>query len=249
MNRYDLYRACVQDAPATVRFLQAAHGRTPRTLREDFSGPAGLAAEWASSHPRHRAVAIDIDPEPLAHAPAAPRLTKVVADATTARRKADVIALFNFAACEIHQRTLLLAYFKRLRASLNPCGIVGLDIYGGTNAFTPGSLTTFARIPGSKSRIKYTWQQRHADAASAMVENHLHFAIGKQTWPSAFVYKWRLWSIPELRDTLTEAGFTAIEVYDRLGDALDHRARLRLRPVSPENPLDDDYVAYLVARK
>lgn len=231
------------------RFLASAHGYNPRSLREDFAGPAGLSAEWVGQSPRHKAVAIDIDPEPLGHAPSAARLTKKVADATRAIVKADVIALFNFAACEIHDRAALVAYFRSLRRSLNARGIAALDIYGGANAYIPGSLTTHARVPGTKQRIKYTWQQVQADPATGMVENRLHFAIGARKWPSAFVYNWRLWSIPELKDAFREAGFAKVDVYDRLGDAIDHKGNLRLRPVSPETPLDEDYVVYLVARK
>ncbi|MBY0308103.1 MAG: hypothetical protein K2Q09_05115, partial [Phycisphaerales bacterium] len=97
-------------------------------------------------------------------------------------------------------------------------------------------------------RITYTWQQVAADPATGIVENRLHFAIGPRKWSSAFVYRWRLWSITELKDALTEAGFAAVEVYDRLGDAVDQHGNLRLKPVSPDNPLDEDYVVYLVAR-
>jgi len=233
------------------RFLAAAHGGKPRSLREDFAGPAGLAAEWASQSAAHSALAVDIDPEPLAHAPGAERLRKKVADATRCRARADVIALFNFAVGELHDRAKLAAYFKVLRGSLNPRGIAALDIYGGTNAFTPGSLSTFARIPGSTKKVRYTWQQVAADPDSGMVENHLHFAVGRKQWRSAFVYRWRLWSIPELRDALLEAGFAKVETHDRLGDAVDQHGNLRIRPVSPAQgrPLDDDYVVYLVARK
>lgn len=233
------------------RFLDAAHGRRPRSLREDFAGPAGLAAEWAGQSPAHTSLAVDIDPEPLAHAPAAPRLKKKVTSALRCRQRADVIALFNFAAGEIHDRRKLVAYFKVLRASLNKGGIAALDIYGGANAFTPGSLKTFARIPGSKQRVRYTWQQVAADPDSGMVENHLHFSIGRKTWASAFIYNWRLWTVPELRDALRDAGFAKVETYDRLGDAVDQHGNLRIRPVSPAEgrPLEHDFVVYLIARK
>lgn len=233
------------------RFLHAAHGKKPLSLREDFAGPAGLAAEWAGQSPAHTALAVDIDREPLSHAPASARLKKKVADALRCRDRADIIALFNFAAGEIHDRRRLVAYFKVLRASLKKGGIAALDIYGGSNAFAPGSLSTFARIPGGRQRVRYTWQQVAADPDTGMVENHLHFSIGRQKWPSAFIYKWRLWSIPELRDALLEAGFSTVETYDRLGDAVDQHGNLRIRPVSPEKgrPLDDDFVVYLIARK
>lgn len=247
MNRFDLYRWCVQDAPRMARFLTAVHGRAPRALREDFSGPAGLCAAWVELSDRHTAVAVDRDTEPLRHAQKHARITLRRADVRRARDKADVIALLNFAVCELHDRATLLSYFRRLRASLRPRGLAVMDIYGGRHAFTPGRARTFARTPDGQ-RIGYTWEQRTADPASGMVVNAVHFQLGKQVWKDAFVYHWRLWSIAELREALAEAGFKRIDLYDRLGSAIDGRGSLIVKPLCPGDDLDDDYVVYLAAR-
>jgi hypothetical protein len=77
----------------------------------------------------------------------------------------------------------------------------------------------------------------------------MHFALpGGGELRDAFVYDWRLWSIPELRDAMAEAGFASTEVHDRLGDAIDGDGNLMVRPVRGEE-LDDTFVVYIVARK
>jgi hypothetical protein len=183
MNRFDLYRWCVQDAPRMARFLTAVHGPrpAPRRLREDFAGPAGLSAAWVHLSPSHRAVAVDRDPEPLRHAEKHERVTLRRADVRRARDKADVIALLNFGVCELHDRKTLVAYFRHLRTRLLNRGVVVLDIYGGRNAFTPGQTRTFARTPDGR-RIGYTWQQRTADPVSGMVVNAIHLKLGARVW-------------------------------------------------------------------
>jgi hypothetical protein len=64
----------------------------------------------------------------------------------------------------------------------------------------------------------------------------------------AFVYRWRLWSIAEMRDAMVEAGFASTEVHDRLGGAVDASGELYARPLGPTDELDDDFVVYVVAR-
>ena len=51
--------------------------------------------------------------------------------------------------------------------------------------------------------------------------NALHFRVERggeivQEITDAFVYSWRLWSVPEIRDALDEAGFARTEVYSEL---------------------------------
>lgn len=282
LSRYDLYRACVQDGGRMVRFLKAVHaagagaesargrgqkgGQAARVLRDDFAGPAGLACAWASESAEHVGIGVDVDAEPLEHAPVtgeiARRVRLVKGDVTTCQEKADVIAAMNFAMCELHTRMEALAYLRGVLASLESGGIFACDLYGGVHAWTPGALVTFAKGPvgpkGEKvGRIEYHWQQKHADAVSGMVENHLHFKISavaakklgvQATWGSAFVYRWRLWSIAELRDLMLEAGFAKVEVYGQMGEAVDDAGGLHVRPVEAGEELEEDYVVYVVGR-
>ncbi len=61
----------------------------------------------------------------------------------------------------------------------------------------------------------------------------------------AFTYHWRLWSIPELRDAMRDAGFRGIDVYTRLADAVDHEGGVYVRPAES---VDASWVVYVVAR-
>jgi SAM-dependent methyltransferase len=263
----------VQNATAGVELLHAIHGRSPARLGEDFCGTAAISRAWVARSARHRAVALDLDPVPLAfaadraaaaaHPP--PRLALVRGDArrTPLSRlggpaSLDCLFVGNFSIGEIHARPALVAYLKRCRRRLGPRGVFVCDTYGGPTAFSAGSLQR--TLPGPPSipgaTVRYTWQQRLADPLTARVENALHFRVlrGRDVLhelTDAFVYRWRLWSIPELRDALAEAGFSHTDVYDQLPDAKDAQGRYHLKPLASGDDLgerDQGYVVCIAAR-
>jgi SAM-dependent methyltransferase len=249
--RHALYEHCVTDPPRLCRFIDAVHPRRPLVLREDFCGSGALARAWAARSPRHRAVAVDSDARVLQFPASAPRVTPRPIDVRDARDRADVIAATNFPIGYFHRRGDLLDYLRRARAALRPGGIFLCDTYGGPDALRPLRLTARLRGP-SGERIEHTWEQRSADPITARVVDALHFRVslpGRRpvVLRDAFVYHWRLWTIPELRDALEEAGFRRIEVHARLGHAVDSRGRLRVRPVRDPAELDENYVVYIVA--
>lgn len=261
MNRYDLYELCVQNAPAMVRFLVAAHGGKPRVLREDFSGGAGLCRAWvtapreADAPPQRTAIAVDIDPVPLKRVAKVRGITARVADARKVDDRADVIAALNFPLGYWHTRDALVAYLRLCRRRLKARGVLVGDLYGGADAFCPLTISRGFRGPLGE-RVSYTWEQEEADPATGLVRNALHFKVapprgkaGKtRALPRAFTYHWRLWSIPEFTDAARDAGFASAEVYDQDAGAMDGEGRLHIRPVEGSE-LDDNYVVYVVARR
>ena len=75
-------------------------------------------------------------------------------------------------------------------------------------------------------------------------------ASGKaKRYPDAFVYHWRIWSIPEVRDAMMDAGFRAVDVYARMGDAIDSDGNLYVSPIQSGDELDENYVVYVVGRR
>ncbi len=253
LDKYALYERCVTDPARLIPFLDAVHGGGPATLREDFSGPAPLARAWAARSGRHSAVAVDNDPDPLAHA-AAERVRTVCADVLDADDRAEILAATNFPLGYCHTRRDLLTYLKHARGCLRRGGIFVADMYGGSDAFSPLSLTQKLKGPASEA-IEYTWTQKEADHLTNRVIDTLSFKVtprGKgakaYTLNDAFVYDWRLWSIPELTDAMHDAGFSAVEVYSDLGDAIDQDGNLLVRPVEP-GELDDNFVVYFVGRR
>lgn len=247
MDRYDLYELAATSPGRAIPFLLAAHGGSPRTLREDFCGSGALARAWASEAGRE-AVAVDMDPDALRAlerrlAPdARARLTTRCADVLGADDRADVIAALNFPIGYFHDRPSLLGYLRHARGCLNEGGLLVLDTYLGRDAFTPSEVEQ--RLPGG---VTYTWEQREADPLTGRVVNAMHFSVRNgERLRDAFVYDWRLWSVPELRDGLAEAGFARVEAYARLGDAIDGRGRLLLRAAEPAD-LEDNDVVYMAA--
>jgi hypothetical protein len=92
-----------------------------------------------------------------------------------------------------------------------------------------------------------------------LVTNHIHFELPPRSQfnasprprhiRSVFTYHWRLWSVPELRDAMLEAGFASVEVYDRLADGVDADGTVYVAPLGDGDGLDDPFVAYVAARK
>lgn len=263
LSRYDLYELTVQNPAALVPFLRAVHGHQPRVLGEDFCGSGALAQAWVASVASGRAIAVDIDPEPLARLKRSKNSSKITVLRSDVRRvpssrKADLIFVGNFSIGEIHDRRELIKYLKVARARLNRRGggVFVCDTYGGETAFTRGGVTRMhPGPPGDPTvRIRYTWQQREADPLTGLVENALHYRVERagtvvQELSDAFVYRWRLWSVPELRDAMREAGFKSTEVYAKLADAKDTEGNHYVRPLGPDDELDDSFIVCVVGRK
>jgi hypothetical protein len=252
VDKYTCYELCVQDAARMVPFLAAVHGGRARVLREDFCGTAGVARAWAAGDPQRRAVAVDMAAGPLRRA-RAPRVKTVRANVLACGLKADIITATNFPLGYWHTRRELVRYLKVCRGRLNRAGVFVCDTYGGATAFTIGTMVRDVRAPGGL-RVHYMWEQREADPTTGMVLDAIHFRADRDgelvyQEADAFVYRWRLWSVPELREALAEAGFRSSEVYAELSDAVDQHGRAYARPVADPGELGESFVVCVVGRK
>jgi hypothetical protein len=252
---YQLYQESVQEPEADFRLIERVFpqnfGRPARLLREDFCGTALMACRWVARHPENRAWAIDLDSVPLAWGRAhnltglrpeqAARVKLIEGDVRdVGHARVDVTAALNFSYFVFQQRAELGAYFERARASLLPEGILLLDAYGGGDA---------QRAMRERRRVKdyhYVWDQHSFDPITHRVVNYIDFEFGDGSRRRrAFRYDWRLWSIPEIRELLAEAGFARSEVYwegtdSRTGKGNDVFTR---REHAPDDPA---WVAYVV---
>ncbi len=267
---FALYESCVQNPDLAVKLLRGIHAASPRILAEDFCGTAALSRAWARAIPGARAIAADIDPAPLKRAKAniakgrnaASRLSvakrvrilraNVLTSVPLAKLRADVLFVGNFSIGEIHDRATLVRYLARSRKRLLKGGVFVCDIYAGESAFREGA-TQREHILADGTRVKYTWEQRSADPFTARVENALHFRVFKgtelvQDIRDAFVYHWRLWSIPELRDAMLEAGFDRVDVYAQLPDAEDSDGNVYASPVEDPAELGPSFIVCVAAR-
>lgn len=262
LDRHDLYEACVQAPNDLVPMLRGIHGGEPRDLGEDFCGGALLAATWTELVPQGRAIAVDHDPEALdragRRAASRPRLMIVAGDVIAATdpvaHAVDVVFAGNFSIGERRDRAALLDYLRHVHARLRPGWVFICDLYGGESAFLLGEIDREHPLPDGGT-LGYLWRQVAADPLTGQVENAIDFALTHAdgtpgaTIRDAFVYHWRLWSIPELRDALHESGFAATEVWPRIPDAVDDAGLAYAHPYDAAHPPDDDYDLFVVGRK
>lgn len=262
---FDCYELCVQSPRHVSAFLYALHGGAPLVLREDFSGAAAASLRWirdglARGDADTRALAVDLDGAALERARAkagsaahALRLVRADCLETTDREPCDVAWVGNFSIGYLHTRADLMRYLRATRERLAlgnggfGGGVLALDTYGGAGAFKLGGLDRTHPGRGHET-IRYAWRHEEADALTGMVTNSISFRVEVAgeivaEYPRAFVYRWRLWSIAELREAMLEAGFASTEVYS------DVRVAPGERPVPVRaGELSEDWIVVVAAR-
>uniref|UniRef100_A0A1D1XDR3 Uncharacterized protein n=1 Tax=Anthurium amnicola TaxID=1678845 RepID=A0A1D1XDR3_9ARAE len=123
----------------------------------------------------------------------------------------DVVCAFNYSCCCLHRRADLVLYFKHVLGVLSKGGgIFIMDLYGGSSSEC--KLKLQRRFSG----FTYIWEQQEFDIVNRTTRISLHFHMGKkQILRHAFSYHWRLWSLPEIKDCLEEAGFQSVHFWIR----------------------------------
>ena len=222
-DKHVLYQHSVQDPETEIQFVSRVfrkrHGRTPLTLREDFCGTAHLCAHWIKSHRARTAMGIDLDRAVLSwgkqHNLAqlgepGQRVKLLRQDVRSAvAGRFDVALAFNFSFWIFKTRADLRAYFSSVYRSLGPGGMFFLDSYGGLEAQT--TVTEPRKI---EQGFTYIWEQKKFNPIDHSVLNYIHFKFRDGSkLRKAFSYDWRYWSLPEIRELLSEAGFKKSTVY------------------------------------
>ncbi|KAJ3707597.1 hypothetical protein LUZ61_011302 [Rhynchospora tenuis] len=123
----------------------------------------------------------------------------------------DIVCAFNYSCCCLHSRKDLIAYFRHAFNALSKRGgIFVMDLYGGT------SSECKLRLQRKFSGFTYIWEQEEFDVINRKTKISLHFQFGKKkALRHAFSYHWRLWSIPEIKDCMEEAGFKSVHFWMR----------------------------------
>ena len=254
---HELYEESVQSVDSEVKFMhdtfRALRGRQAQSFREDFCGTASACCEWVRRTPRGFAIGVDNDPAVLewgrgnriarlAEKDRA-RVKLLESDVRTVEADSvDVIGAFNFSYFMFETRNELRDYFAQARAALNSDGILFLDAFGG-----PESISV------QKERTKYdgftyVWDQASYEPVTNHITCHIHFNFSDGSKLNrAFTYEWRMWSLPEIRELLLEAGFAKARVYwegtDEDGEGNDEFTE------SATGEPDAAWVSYIVAEK
>jgi len=255
---HELYELSVQDAEAEVDFIDQVwrerRGRLGHSLREDFCGTALVCREWVKRRRNNFAIGVDIDKEVLEWAQTRiktqlsddqiKRLTLLDDDVITVDTKpVDCITASNFSYFLFKTRMELLRYFKRVRAGLADDGLFILDAYGGSEAFE--EMEEERDMDG----FTYIWDQDYYNPINGRVINYIHFKFPDGTKINrAFTYDWRLWTLPEIQEVLTEAGFTKVAVYWEGTDEETGEGDGEWEPAT-EGEACEGWIAYIVAEK
>jgi cyclopropane fatty-acyl-phospholipid synthase-like methyltransferase len=233
-DRHVLYERAVQSIPADLKFAERIfreqRRRDLRTLREDFCGTAALAASFVRRHAENRAYGVDLDAPTLdwglTHHVArltedqAARITLLEANVLDAATPpVDLVLALNFSYSVFHDRAALLAYFQAARAALNDRGLLLVDAFGGTESMI--EFEEVRRIPAGETTLGdplpgfiYVWQQAKFNIVDHRILCHIHFQFrdGSRI-RRAYTYDWRVWTLPELRELMREAGFRRADTY------------------------------------
>jgi len=255
-DRHWLYQEAVQSPEVHFGFFDRVYrdrnGRAPRVLKEDFCGTALLAREWVLLREDNVAIGVDLDAPTLRWGrernlntlePDERRRVILkranVLDVTTP--KVEMVVALNFSYNIFHTREELREYFEAARRSLRPGGVFIGDIFGGWEAQKPMEERT--RYAG----FTYVWDQSKFDplANNGLYKIHFEFHDGGGI-RNAFRYDWRLWSIPELRELLYEAGFKDVDIYFEEIDRSTGFGNSRFRRMTTAAN-SEGWIAYFVA--
>lgn len=226
--KYLLYEYSVQDPKNDIPLIHemagTACGRPLYSLREDFCGTFQFSREWVKQSARHTALSLDLDPQPLAFGRmrAAQDLTdderrrirvlrRDVLKAT--RPGVDMIWVGNFSFYFIKERSKLVEYLRVARRSLKPRSAIVLEMAGGPEFTKAMSEKRSFPVPGV-GRFRYIWEQGDFNPITAEARYRIHYEDARgNRMRNAFTYDWRVWSLPEVRDAASEAGFAKVATF------------------------------------
>ena len=258
IEKYRLYEAAVQDAHQQVGVTEKVYeenfDREPLLLKEDFCGTSWISAEWVQRGEGREALGLDIEQEVLDAGEVLHRselkngqqarmkmVNQNVLDPTD--QKFDAIAACNFSYFIFHERPDLINYFKAAHQSLKEEGVFLLETAGGAGFIDAPfrEHRTVKHESGKKKGkkwFKYTWHQRTYDPMFRRGLYSIHFELmNGAKMKDAFVYDWRIWTIPEIREILEEVGFSSSDAFSHGWDEdgeNDGNYRRRTRIINEE---------------
>jgi len=254
---HELYEESVQNVENEVQFLGATFrersGRTAYTFREDFCGTASLACEWVRQGDEYSAVGVDIDSSVLEwgrknrvsrlDVADQARVRLIESDVQTVETpKVDILAAFNFSYWIFEERTQMVAYMRQCYEALKDDGILFMDMFGGPESFEE------TREKTKHDGFTYVWHQARFYPVTNHMQCYIHFKFPDGSkLKRAFSYAWRLYTAPELRDMLHDAGFGNVTVYWE-GEDEEGEGNGIFTP-NDKGEADLAWIAYIVAEK
>lgn len=256
-DRHHLYQESVQNAETEIDFVDetftAIRGRQMNLLREDFCGTAAVCCEWVRRRDDNIAIGVDLDPEVLQWGKERnlsqltdeqrSRVRLLEEDVNTVKTEpVDCVLAMNFSYWYFKTRTALRNYFEKVHAGLKDDGIMFLDCFGGYEAFRELEEST------DYGGFTYTWDQSEYNPITGDYVCHIHFKFpDRSKMERAFTYVWRLWTLPEIRELLEEAGFKKVSTFWEGTDEDDEGDGNF--SATEQGEADAGWIAYIVAEK
>ncbi len=255
-DRHVLYQESVQCVEAEIDFVddtfKALRNRKAYRLREDFCGTANTSCEWIRRRSKNYAIGVDLDEEVLqwgqennlSQLNGSEKRIELIREnvLNVDCDPVDIVLAMNFSYWILMERDTLRRYFKRVRESLVTDGIFFLDAYGGYDAFREMKERT------KYEKFTYIWDQSTYDPISGRMQCYIHFKFPDGSrMKRAFSYEWRLWTLPEIRELLTEAGFANVTIYWQGADD-DGEGNGEFEAVE-RGDADPAWIVYIVAEK
>ena len=254
-DKYLYYKKSVQNPPEDISFFtktfKSIYKKKPYTFREDFCGTFYLAYHWIKANSKNKAISIDIDLTPINYGiknhisqlkpSQQERLLVLNKNILTPRLpSAEIIAVSNFSYFILKTRKEMLKYFKNVRKSLMKEGLFILDLVGGPDCEKLSEEET------EYEKFSYFWDQDYFDPIQRIGHFYIHFKRkGEKKQLKQFSYFWRLWTIPELKELLQEAGFSKTFVYWEQSDKKGEGTGVFKKSQTGETC--DCWIAYLIS--
>jgi len=257
-DRYRLYETAVQAVDAEIDFVDDTfadiRGRRAKFLREDFCGTANTSCEWVRRRSDNYAIGVDLDEAVTSWGQAhhiaklttsqANRIALTNADVIDVETPAqDIVLAMNFSYWIFQERARLRDYFASVHASLGDDGIFFLDFFGGYDSFAVMKEHTV------HEEFTYTWDQAAYNPITGEMCCHIHFKFKDGSrMKKAFTYQWRLWTLPEIRELLPEAGFNKVTVYWQGWDEEEREGTGEFTPAENADA-DAGWICYITAER
>ncbi len=256
-DKYDYYFRSVQNPEGDVDFFIQAYKdlkkRKPNSLREDFCGTFAISCEWVSRDKNHTAIGIDLSQEPLDYGlknyfsklqPEEQKRLQILNKNVLAKGlpTADIIVALNFSYYLFKKREVLKEYFQNCYKTLKSDGVLIVDCFGG------GQCQSAIEEETEHKDFSYFWDQINFNPITNGAKFYIHFKPkGKSKIEKVFSYDWRMWTIPEIREVMTEVGFKKTVVY---WEGTDTRGGGDGKFSQTEKGDEcDAWIAYIVAEK
>ncbi len=257
-DRHHLYQLAVQCVESEIDMVDKTYreirGHKAARLREDFCGTGNTSCEWVRRRKTNTATGFDLDAEVLdwgrrenvakLNEHQQTRVELLQQDVLkTNQTAADIILAMNFSYLAFKTKDHLRAYFAAAHAGLAEHGILMMDGFGGHESWrTIKEKTKF-------DDFTYFWDQAKFNPITFEAVCHIHFKFRDGSkMKRAFSYEWRMWTLPEIRDLLAEAGFARSTVYWEGTDEKTGEGNDEYFPTE-EGVDDPSWIVYIAAEK